>query len=224
MAFLFRDRREAGRQLASALRARLDSNTCVLGIPVGGVPVAYEVARELAAPLDVFVLRRLLAPRGYATPLGILGSGGVRLLNRDLIYGSRIPPEMVDELTRIARAALIAEEIDYRDELQQLEVRSLHAVLVDDGTAGLDALRHSTELLRELDAARVIVAVPAISRGQLSALQPVADEVVTVAMVDLHDPARWYEDFTMTTPGEVRALLALADAERRARALSLAHA
>jgi predicted phosphoribosyltransferase len=223
MAFLFRDRRDAGRQLSSALRAHNSSNVVVLGIPAGGVPVAYEIAREMGAPLDVFVMRKLLAPRGSDAALGALGSGGVRLLNRDLIYGSRIPPEMVDDLTRIARAALIAEECDYRDEVEHVCVRGRPVILVDDGTAGLDVLRISTELLRELDAERVIVAVPAMARGQVSTLKPVADDVVTISAEELHDPARWYADFTMTTPGEVRALLALAEAERHARVFALAH-
>jgi putative phosphoribosyl transferase len=130
---------------------------------------------------------------------------------------------MVDDLTRIARAALIAEECDYRDEVEHVCVRGRPVILVDDGTAGLDVLRISTELLRELDAERVIVAVPAMARGQVSTLKPVADDVVTISAEELHDPARWYADFTMTTPGEVRALLALAEAERHARVFALAH-
>jgi putative phosphoribosyl transferase len=215
----FRDRRDAGRQLASALAAYTDSDVCVLGIPPGGVPVGYEIARALGAPLDVFVTRKLMAPGRRDAPLGVLGSNGARLLDRDVIYGSKVPPAMVDELTRIARAALLAEEADYRETGPIVSARDHTVILCDDGTASLATLRHCIQLVRVLEAAHVVVAVPALARGLVHALTPIANAVVTVYTTEVPEPLRWYSDFTMTTPGEIRALLALAEAERHARAL-----
>jgi predicted phosphoribosyltransferase len=210
----FRDRRDAGRQLACALKKLHLSNVCVLGVPTGGVPVGYEVARALDAPLDVFVTCNLPAPARQGPPLGVLGSGGARLLNRDLIYASHVPPRMVDELIRIARAALLIEESDYRGDEPLQRVQGRTVVLVDDGASGLDRLRLCIQLVRELEAERVIVALPTMARGQASALGHIADDVVTVRTADVHAPRRWYDDFTPTTAGEVRALLALAEAQK----------
>jgi predicted phosphoribosyltransferase len=214
MSIPFRDRRDAGRQLACALKELRLTSACVLGVPTGGVPVAYEIARMLDAPLDVFVTCSLPQARCGA-PLGVLGSGGARLLNRDLIYGLHIPPRMIDELTRMARAALLIEEGEYRDDAPPLRVQGRPVILAADGTSGLDQLRHCIQLLRELEAERVTVAVPTMARGQASALAHIADHVVTVRTSEIHEPLRWYDDFTPTTAGEVRALLALAGAERQ---------
>jgi putative phosphoribosyl transferase len=215
MSTPFRDRRDAGRQLASALKELRLTSPCVLAVPTGGVPVAYEIARALYAPLDVFVMCNVPAQARHAAPLGVIGSGGARLLNRDLIYGMHIPPRMIDELMRVARATLLIEESEYRDDAPPLRVQGRDVILVGDGTPGLDQLRQSIQLLRELEAEHVIVAVPTMARGQANALSHIADDVVTVRTSEVHEPLRWYDDFTPTTAGEVRALLALAQAERQ---------
>lgn len=210
MTIPFRDRRSAGVDLADRLPEMRWTDAMVLGIPKGGVPVAFEVARRLGGSLDVLLHRRLAGPAPDAAALGYIGSGGARILDRDLIYQARVPPALVDEITRAARIGLLGEESEYREEMPPLNVRGRPVILVDDGSARLDSLRRSLLLVRELDATRVVLAVPTLPRAWSTALAHLADEVVCVISPQVHEPRRWYVDFTTPTRGEIRALLALA--------------
>jgi putative phosphoribosyl transferase len=218
----FADRRDAGRQLAEHLIQYIPDEVTVLGVPCGGVPVAYEIARSLGAPLDTFSVRSLMLADRSGISLGTIGSGGVRLLDRDVIYGTHVPPELVDHVTRAVRADLLAEEAAFRDDRPFPNVRGRTVILVDDGTSTGDVLWQSARLLRELDAARVALAVPSMARGDRAALEVIVEHVVSIIAPQLHDPRRWYADFTPATTGEVRALLTLAEVEQSARAAASA--
>src|SRR5712672_2971010 len=132
----FRDRREAGRLLAAKLAAYANRpDVIVLALPRGGVPVAYEVARALGAPLDVFLVRKLGVPGHEELAMGAIASGGVRVLNQDVVQALRIPPEVIDRVTDREWEEVRRRERDYRDDRPAPEVRGRTVILIDDGLA-----------------------------------------------------------------------------------------
>jgi predicted phosphoribosyltransferase len=205
----FRDRRDAGRQLAEQLSAYGNrSDVIVLALPRGGVPVGYEVARALDAPLDVFVVRKLGVPGYDEVAMGAIATGGVRVLNDDLIAQVAIPASVINAVTERERAELMRRERLYRGGRPSPDVRGRSVILVDDGLATGATMMAAIEALRKLEPARIVVAVPIASRAACEEMRRQADEVVCARTPEpFHAVGRWYEDFAQTSDAEVRELL-----------------
>jgi len=207
----FADRREAGIVLAGHLEHLAGrDDVVVLGLPRGGIPVAHEVAVALGAPMDVFVVRKLGMPRQPELAMGAIASGGVRVLNEDLLAWYRVPRETLEAITRAERAELERRERAYRGGRAPVPLERRTAILVDDGLATGSTMRAAVEAVRRLRPARVVVAVPVGARETCQALRGLADEVIcSVEPEAFRAVGLWYEDFAQTTDDEVRRLLAL---------------
>lgn len=205
----FANRRHAGRVLATQLRAYAGhDDVLVLGLPRGGVPVAYEVAHALAAALDVFVVRKLGVPRQPELAMGAIASGGVRVLNDDVIHWYRIPPDVIDAVAREEERELRRREQAYRDGRPAVPIAGKVVVLVDDGLATGSTMRAAIQAARRLNPARVVVAVPVGASETCEELRGVADEVVCARTpAPFSAVGVWYEDFSQTTDDEVTRLL-----------------
>jgi putative phosphoribosyl transferase len=206
----FHDRADAGRALARMLSTYANRpDVIVLALPRGGVPVGYEVARVLHAPLDAYLVRKLGVPGHEELAMGAIASGGVRVLNHDVIDHLRLPANVVDAATERERLELDRRERAYRDDRPPPDVRGKTAILVDDGLATGSTMRAAVEALRQQQPARIVVAVPVAAPQTCDALRPTVDQVVC-AMVPESFVAvgLWYEDFSPTTDAEVRDLLA----------------
>ena len=204
------DRRAAGQALAARLGhcARLPG-ALVLALPRGGVPVAHEVARELGLPLDVFIVRKLGVPGHEELAMGAIASGGVRVLNRQVIDDLGLSEHAIDAVTAAERAELQRREQLYRAHRPPPDVRDRTVILVDDGLATGSTMRAAVAAVREEGAACVIVAVPVAPPDTCDALARQADEVICpLRPHDFEAVGRWYEDFAQTTDDEVKALLA----------------
>jgi len=213
MPVRFADRREAGRVLGERLAALAGRpDLLVLGLPRGGVPVAYEVARRLGAPLDVFVVRKLGFPGHEELAMGAIASGGVRVLNPDVIaYG--VSREEIEDVARREQLELMRRERLFRGDRAPVEVKGRTAILVDDGLATGSTMRAAARALRQQQAGSIIVAVPVAAPSTCAEMEKEADQVVCAATPQpFHAVGLWYDDFTQTTDDEVRALLAQAAA------------
>jgi putative phosphoribosyl transferase len=210
----FTDRREAGVELAAGLQQyNAAGNLVVLALPRGGVPVAYEVARALSAPLDVFLVRKLGVPGHEELAMGAIASGGVRVLNTDVVGWYGIPPEMIDAVARQEEAELQRRERAYREQRPPVAVAGRTVVLIDDGLATGSTMKAAVQAVRTQDPARIVVAVPVGAPDTCRELQSLADEVVCVKMPEsFRAVGLWYRDFAQTTDDEVRQLLQLAAA------------
>lgn len=215
---VFRDRREAGRVLAQSLSDYSGrSDVQVLGLPRGGVPVAYEVARALGAPLDVFLVRKLGVPGHRELAFGAIATGGVRLLNRDVVDSLRIPAEVVEEVVAMESEELARRERAYRDDRPAPQVRDRVVVLVDDGLATGASMRAAVAALRKLKPARVVAAVPVAARQTCVVTAGEVDELVCARVPDpFYAVGQWYIDFSQTSDEEVGELLRLAEEEHEA--------
>jgi len=213
---LFRDRIDAGQQLASRLMKYADNpDVLVLALPRGGVPVAYEVARALHVPLDVFVVRKLGVPGQEELAMGAIATGGVRVLNEEVVQGLGIPDWMIDETARHEHRELKAREREYRGDRPPLEVRGRTVILIDDGLATGSSMRAALTALRQQKPARIVVAVPVGSATTCAELRLEADEVVCYRIPDpFYAVGLWYGDFTQTASEEVRELLERSEQER----------
>src|SRR6202023_636023 len=207
---LFRDRREAGRVLAERLAAYANRpDVLVLALPRGGVPVAYEVARALGAPLDVFVVRKLGVPGHEELAMGAIATGGVRVLNDQIVQRLRIPEYIVDAVAAREQPELRRRERLYRGGRPPPQVRGRTVILVDDGLATGATMRAAIMALRQLQPARIIVAIPTASPETCEELKAEVDEVVcAITPEPFLAVGHWYEDFSQTTDEEVRDLLA----------------
>jgi putative phosphoribosyl transferase len=219
---IFRDRTEAGRRLAREL-ARYASlpDVVVLGLPRGGIPVAYEVSRALEAPLDVFVVRKLGLPGQEELAVGAIARGGVRVVNENLVKHLRVPADVVDEIAAREERELTRREGAYRGDRKPLPVSGRVAILVDDGLATGASMRAAAAALRQLGPARIVVAVPVGAAETCAEFRALADEVVCAETPEpFWAVGNWYDDFSQTTDDEVRELLELAcrdEEEREAR-------
>jgi putative phosphoribosyl transferase len=209
----FHDRHDAGRQLAAHLDPYAGrSDVIVLALPRGGVPVGYEVARALGAPLDVFLVRKLGVPGHEELAMGAIASGGVRVLNEDVVSDLRISDRWVDVVAARELAELRRREEAYRDGRPAPDVRGRVAILVDDGLATGASMRAAVSALKRLGPAKVVVAVPVGAAQTCRELEPLADEVVCAETPDpFYAVGTWYQDFDQTTDDEVRELLARAN-------------
>ena len=206
---LFRDRRDAGRRLASELAHHAaDPQVLVLGLPRGGVPVAHEVAEALDAPLDVFLVRKLGVPGHEELALGAIASGGARVLNHDVIDLLDVSDEAIAEVTARETEELARREARFRGDRPPLDVAGKVVVLVDDGLATGATVRVAVEAMRALGPKRVVVAAPVAPRSTAELLARSADEVVIAAVPErFRAVGLCYEDFEQTTDEEVAALL-----------------
>jgi predicted phosphoribosyltransferase len=206
---LFRDRREAGRLLAEKLAAYANRpDVLVLALPRGGVPVGYEVARALGAPLDVFVVRKLGVPGHEELAMGAVATGGVRVLNDQLVERLAIPEQVIDAVAARERQELARRERLYRGGRPPPDVRGRTVILVDDGLATGASMHAAIKALRQQNPARIVVAVPTASPETCEEMKAVADEVVCgMTPEPFHAVGRWYRDFSQTTDEEVSALL-----------------
>ncbi|HKQ76777.1 MAG TPA: phosphoribosyltransferase family protein [Blastocatellia bacterium] len=218
----FRDRREAGWRLAGRLieyAGRPD--VIVLALPRGGVPVAYEIARAIGAPLDVFLVRKLGVPGYEDLAMGTIATGGVSVLNEDVVRYLDISDQTVEEVTERERRELERRERLYRGERAKPDLAGRAIILVDDGLATDSTMRAAGAAVREHRPARVIIAVPVTSSVTYEAFNDLADGVVCVAgsAPDLfYGAGLWYDDFSQTTDEEARVLLA-----QSAQGLRLSH-
>jgi predicted phosphoribosyltransferase len=206
----FRNRTDAGRQLAEKLAAYADRpDVLVLALPRGGVPVGYEVARARGAPLDVFLVRKLGVPGYEELAMGAVASGGVRVLNDEIVRGLGISEHEIDaavarELRELSRRARL-----YRGDRPPPDVAGRTVILVDDGLATGATMRAAVAALRQQQPARIVVAVPTASPDTCEALKAEADDVICAMTPEpFFAVGHWYEDFTQTTDNEVRELLA----------------
>lgn len=209
VGYLFRDRREAGRALGAELGAFSGrDDVVVLGLPRGGVPVAFEVAAMLGAPLDVFLVRKLGAPGQEELAMGAIASGGVRILNSSVIQSLQISSEEIERAVRREERELRRRELSYRGERPSLDLHGRIAVLVDDGLATGSSMRAAIEAVRRFGPAQVIVAVPVAPESTAREMLSIADDVVCVATPEpFFSVGRFYEEFDQTTDDEVRELL-----------------
>jgi len=210
----FRDRTDAGRRLAGKLNQYAGrDDVIVLALPRGGVPVGAEVARALEAPLDVFLVRKLGVPGHEELAMGAIASGGVRVLNRDVIDQLRIAPKWVDAVAAQELEELTRREAAYRDGRPAPDVRGKTVILVDDGLATGASMKAALVALRDLAPARVVAAVPVGAPETCEELGALADEVVCAETPDpFFAVGSWYADFDQTTDEEVRELLTEAHA------------
>jgi predicted phosphoribosyltransferase len=206
----FRNRRDAGRVLATKLAAYAKRpDVIVLALPRGGVPVAYEVAQALAAPLDVFLVRKLGVPGHEEFALGAIATGGVRVINQDVVRGLRIPPATIDAIAAREQQELERRERLYRGDRPGPDVRGLTVILVDDGLATGATMYAAVKALRQQGAGRVVVAVPIAPPETCDQLRAAVDDIVCVVTPEpFYAVGLWYEDFSQTTDDEVRDLLA----------------
>ncbi len=216
----FRDRREAGRVLASELKAYADRpDVVVLALPRGGVPVAYEVAKALNVPLDVFIVRKLGVPGHEELAMGAVASGGLYIVNERLANALDVKREEFDQVLRDETNELNRREQEYRGKLPPLNVRGKTVIVVDDGLATGASMIAAIAALRRLDPKKIVVAVPVCAPETASALRERAVEVVCAASperfgaVGLH-----YADFQQTSDQEVHSLLEAAQKANPARA------
>lgn len=213
---LFRDRADAGRRLAERLRHYAGrTDVLVLGLPRGGVPVASEVARELGAPLDVFLVRKLGFPGQEELAMGAIASGGSRVLNRSLLRRLHVPEETVNSVAARELCELERRESAYRGTRPPQSVRGRTVILVDDGLATGATMHVAAAALRGKDPARIVVAVPVAAASSCEAFADVVDEVVCAETPEpFMAVGQWYEDFSQTTDEEVRRLLELSQSGR----------
>ena len=217
---LYRDRFDAGRALAAKLaRYAGRPDVVVLALPRGGVPVGYEVAQALNAPLDIFLVRKLGVPGHEELAMGALASGGVRVLNTEVVRALRLPEEVIDGVARQEGQELERRARAYRGDRPGVNVRGKPDILVDDGLATGSTMRAAVAALRRQQPARIVVAVPVGAAETCEELAAEADEVFCGRMPEsFFAVGQWYDDFTQTTDEEVRELLQQAAEGRTAAA------
>src|SRR5205823_922670 len=207
----FANRREAGVELASRLRHYASrDDVVVLALPRGGVPVAFEVAEALDAPLDTFLVRKLGLPGRPELAMGAIASGGVRVLNADVVRWYGVPDRAIDAVARTEQAELERRDQEYRRGRPLVDLRGKSVILVDDGLATGSTMKAAVQAVRRHAPARVIVAVPVGSPSGCEALTAITDETVCARTPEPFSAVgEWYDDFSQTTDEDVRELLLL---------------
>jgi len=208
----FPNRAEAGRLLAEKLENYVDrSDVVVLGLPRGGVPVAYEVAQRLGAPLDVFVVRKLGVPGFEELAAGAIASGGVRVLNEDVVRALPNADQLIESVTEKETVELERREQTYRDGRPAPELRDRVVILVDDGLATGATMRAAVAALRQRGVAKIVVAAPVGAPDTCRELEQEADETICAITPEFFQAVgQYYEDFSQTSDEEVRELLSRA--------------
>ena len=210
---MFADRIDAGQRLGMSLRQSIDrqcagDETVVLALPRGGVPVAYQVAKALGSSLDVFVVRKLGAPQQRELAMGAIASGGVRVINEDVVRALQITPEQIAETAERESRELERREQAYRGERPRLDVKGKCVLLVDDGVATGYTMRAAVASLRQREPKRIIIAVPVAAQETCEDLKRHADAVICLMTpYDFAAVGQWYRHFDQTSDDEVRLLL-----------------
>lgn len=213
---LFRDRRDAGRRLAEKLTEYVNHpDIVVLALPRGGVPVAHEVAKALHAPLDIFLVRKLGVPGHEELAMGAIASGGVRVLNQQVVHSLGIPPDVIDDVVAREQQELRRRERAYRAGRAFPDLHGKRVILVDDGLATGATMAAAVNGVRALGAHRVIVAVPTAAPEVCEAFEEYVDTIVCAETPQpFFGVGMWYADFSQTSDEEVRRLLDPAAAMR----------
>jgi putative phosphoribosyl transferase len=206
---IFRDRIDAGQQLAEKLKAYADRpDVLVLALPRGGVPVGYEVAKQLRVPLDVFLVRKLGVPGYEELAMGAIASGGVRVINEDVVRYLGISDEVIDRVAQYEQQELERRARAYRGDRPSPAVKDQVVILVDDGLATGSTMRAAATALRKQGPARIVIAVPVSSTQACDDFRDEVDEIVCATTPEpFGGVGLWYQDFSQTTDEEVRRLL-----------------
>ncbi len=215
---LYRDRKQAGQKLAEALSGYADrDDVVVLALPRGGVPVAFEVATRLHAPLDVMIVRKLGTPGQPELAMGAIASGGVRIVNEDVVRGLHISEAALEAVAQREEKEIERRERAYRGDHPPLEVRDRQVIVIDDGLATGATMLAAVAALKAREPAHVTVAVPTAAADSCERVRTQADEVIALAMPEPYFAVGvWYENFSQTSDDEVRALLDRARREHAA--------
>jgi len=216
----FHDRKQAGQLLAKQLRSYADhTEELVLALPRGGVPVAYEIARALHVPLDVFQVRKLGVPGQEELAMGAIASGGVRVINDEVVRALRIALRVIDSVAAREERELARREQLYREGRSAPDLSGRTVILVDDGLATGSTVRAAVVALRLRQPKRIVVAVPIAAEPTFAEIRSQVDELICLATPEpFYSVGFWYEDFSQTTDAEIRELL-----ERASKELSPAH-
>jgi len=206
---IFKDRRDAGRKLAQKLSAYANrSDVIALALPRGGVPVAYEVALALNAPLDIFTVRKLGLPGHEELAMGAIASGGARVINQDVVRTFSIPQGVVEAVAKQELKELERRERAFRGDREMREIHDRTAILIDDGLATGASMQAALMGLRARDPARIVVAVPTAPLETCEAFQQLVDEMIcTTTPEPFYGVGQWYEDFSQVTDEQAQALL-----------------
>jgi len=222
---IYRNRAEAGKHLATKLATYANrDDVMVLALPRGGVPVAFEVAKELGAPLDVFLVRKLGVPGHEELAMGAIASGGVRVLNDDVVDYLEISDDVIDAFTAIELEELERRERVYRGDRPEPEVRGKTVILIDDGLATGSTMRAAVMALRQLNPARIVVAVPVSAPETCDEYRMGVDEIIcAVTPEPFYGVGQWYRDFSQTTDDEVSELLERSKSQQTEDQLAHSH-
>ena len=206
---IFRNRQEAGQRLAAHLGKYANrQDVTVLGVPRGGVPIAFEVATALNLPLDVFVLRKLGVPGHEEFAFGAIGSGGVRVLDREVVEALGLSDLMIEAVTRVERAELARREQTYRGGRPPLDVRGQTVILVDDGIATGASITAGVRALRQMQPAAIVIAAPVVPLAAVNRLRREVDDVVCAEIPEtFFGVGQFYDDFSQVSDAEVNELL-----------------
>jgi putative phosphoribosyl transferase len=212
MKMIFANRREAGLLLGRKLRSLWKQpEPLVLALPRGGVPVGFEVALELNAPLDVFTVRKLGVPGQEELAMGAIATGGIRVLNDEVIERLRIPADVIDAVGDREEMELQRREQSYRHDASPPSMKNKFVILVDDGVATGSTMLAAIKAVKSARASYVMVAIPVAPRSTLAKLRKAADEVVVLSTPEpFHGVGQWYQDFSETSDDEVREFLRMA--------------
>jgi len=206
----FRDRADAGRLLGETLRPRYGNRADVLALalPRGGVPVAYEVARILNVPLDVFVVRKLGVPGHEELAMGAIATGGAVVFNDEVVRSLGIPQSAIDRVIAGERTELERREREYRGDRPPLDVKGKTVILIDDGLATGASMHAAVQAVRALGPAAIVIAVPAAAASTCYRLRSFVDDIVCVITPEpFYAVSAWYDDFSQTTDEEVASLI-----------------
>lgn len=216
----YRNRKEAGRKLANKLKSYTNrADVLVLALPRGGVPVAFEVAQALQASLDIFLVRKLGLPGHEELAMGAIASGGVRVINENVVNSFDVPDRIIDAVAEREQQELERRERLYRDGRPGFDVRGRTVILIDDGLATGSTMRAAAIALRQQAPAAIVVAVPVAADTTCDELRSEVDDIICAyTPAPFYAVGLWYEDFAQTTDEEVRALLAQATAQSKTAA------